>query len=77
MIDFGLNDMRPTYCKLRRDTEDFQCTMTHYPQEGYWEWNVKGKTREYWHVNAYSTPIYGSAEKAFENMKEYINGLQS
>lgn len=77
MIDFELNDMRPTYCKLERWNKNLHCKLFHYPLDDYWDWQVTWSTKEKWNETEWSARHFATSEEAFENMKECVNGLQS
>lgn len=77
MVDFELNDMQMTYCKLEIWNESVHCKLNHYPIDDYWEWQVVWVTKEKWCKAEWSGRQFDTAEEAFDNMKRYINGLQS
>ena len=77
MIDFELDDMTPRYCQLVHIKDGVKYTIDHLPPYKVWKWSIEcetksGKDKDIMCINGFDT-----AEMAFENMKRYINALQS
>ena len=78
MIDFKLNDMIPSYCKLEFCEGSKKYRLFHYPPKDTWKWSVEIRCeKEFIRTIAFESIDFESAEEAYEHMKEYINEMRS